>query len=46
MTDTMKKCNNCGYEWETRIENPVSCPKCKRRFDYPGQVRSDDNGSE
>jgi len=24
------KCNKCDYEWKSRIENPKSCPKCKR----------------
>jgi len=28
-------CKFCGYEWKTKTEDPVSCPKCKRRFDYP-----------
>lgn len=29
------KCPYCGYEWKTRKPNPISCPRCKRRFDYP-----------
>lgn len=29
------KCNKCGYEWASRIEEPKACPRCKRRFDYP-----------
>ena len=28
------KCKTCEYAWETRIDNPKSCPRCKRRFDY------------
>ena len=28
-------CEYCEYEWETRKENPKSCPRCKKRFDYP-----------
>jgi len=24
------KCKQCGYEWKSRVENPSSCPKCKR----------------
>ena len=24
------KCKRCGYEWESNISNPVSCPNCKR----------------
>ena len=23
------------YEWEPRIEQPVSCPRCKARLDFP-----------
>lgn len=30
-----KVCELCGYEWNPRKDNPVSCPRCKRRFDYP-----------
>jgi predicted nucleotidyltransferase len=29
------KCQYCGYEWEPRKPEPVSCPRCKRRFDFP-----------
>ena len=25
------KCEKCGYEWLARVENPKSCPECKRR---------------
>ncbi len=31
----MMKCSNCDYEWKPRKENPMSCPRCKRRWDYP-----------
>lgn len=24
-----KKCKKCNYEWESRIENPKVCPRCK-----------------
>lgn len=24
------KCSKCGYEWDSIIDNPKSCPKCKR----------------
>jgi len=24
------KCKQCGYDWESRKENPTACPKCKR----------------
>ena len=38
---SMKKKHNCWggldgiYKWIPRTENPKSCPRCKRRFDYP-----------
>lgn len=32
------KCK-CGYEWETRVENPKVCPRCKRRLDTPYQTK-------
>jgi hypothetical protein len=35
------KCEYCNYEWETRKEQPVSCPRCKRRFDYPKDASED-----
>lgn len=25
----MKKCKKCGHEWQPRIKNPKTCPKCK-----------------
>ena len=28
------KCKICEYQWESRIESPKACPRCKRRFDY------------
>jgi predicted Zn-ribbon and HTH transcriptional regulator len=31
-----KKCLNCGYEWQPHKDKPLSCPRCKIRFDYPG----------
>ncbi|KYK30918.1 MAG: hypothetical protein AYK23_04320 [Candidatus Proteinoplasmatales archaeon SG8-5] len=36
------KCEHCGYEWEPRKPEPVSCPRCKRRFDYPKDAIDDD----
>ena len=24
------KCKRCGYEWDSRKENPKQCPRCKR----------------
>ena len=28
------KCCKCDYQWETRIENPKACPRCKSRLDW------------
>ena len=37
MIITMKKqCKKCGYEWESRIDNPKSCPYCKQ-YDWNKQ---------
>jgi hypothetical protein len=36
------KCEFCGYEWKSRKPNPVACPRCKRRFDYPLKKTVDD----
>lgn len=30
----MTKCLKCDYEWESRVENPKACPRCKTRLDY------------
>lgn len=26
-------CPRCKYEWNTRIEYPKECPRCKKRLD-------------
>jgi predicted Zn-ribbon and HTH transcriptional regulator len=23
-------CKYCGYEWESRVDHPLACTKCKR----------------
>lgn len=28
-------CGACENKWKPRKQAPVSCPRCKRRFDYP-----------
>ena len=40
------KCKYCGYEWESRKENPISCPRCKRRFDYDKINKVDSDGDK
>ncbi len=34
------RCPICKYVWSKRGDQlPVSCPRCKKRFDYPGHTR-------
>jgi predicted Zn-ribbon and HTH transcriptional regulator len=30
---TNYKCRKCGHKWASRVEKPITCPKCKR-YDY------------
>lgn len=30
----MIKCIKCEYEWESRVQEPKACPRCKTRLDY------------
>jgi len=32
--DNIRNCEFCAYRWTSRVNNPKSCPRCKRRFDY------------
>ena len=34
-----RKCHKCGYEWEQRVDNPVSCPECKARLRKLSEVK-------
>ena len=37
----MLHCNQCGSDWESRVVDPVQCPRCKRvdwREDKKGKV--------
>jgi predicted Zn-ribbon and HTH transcriptional regulator len=44
MIITMKKqCKKCGYEWESRIEEPKVCPYCKQ-YDWNKQREEKENG--
>ena len=29
------KCPKCDYEWDARVTEPKSCPRCKHRLDAP-----------
>jgi len=33
-------CEYCEYVWESRKETPKSCPRCKKRFDYPKTIKT------
>lgn len=28
------KCLKCGYVWDSLVECPKACPRCKSRLDY------------
>jgi hypothetical protein len=34
------RCPHCKYVWCKRAEKPVSCPRCKKRFDYPSNRKT------
>ncbi len=34
-------CRYCKYEWKERVKKPKACPKCKKRFDYPGSEKKE-----
>lgn len=37
----MIQCNRCSYTWESRVENPKACPRCKTRLDFiPRKLRT------
>lgn len=37
ISNNRMKCLKCGYEWEQRKPNPVSCPECKSRLHRQGE---------
>lgn len=30
----MNQCKRCSYGWESRVERPKACPRCKTRLDF------------
>lgn len=30
----MNQCKRCSYAWESRVETPKACPRCKTRLDF------------
>jgi predicted Zn-ribbon and HTH transcriptional regulator len=41
-----KSCYRCSYEWETRINNPKECPRCKSRLDRHGKIKKEVENAE
>lgn len=35
------KCDKCGWEWLSRVENPKQCPRCKR-YDWKKEEKQND----
>lgn len=40
------KCYKCEYEWETIVDKPKSCPRCKTRLDYVFKEKIDNSKDE
>ncbi len=37
----MLQCNKCSYSWESRVETPKACPRCKTRLDFlPKKIKT------
>ena len=34
------KCNRCGYEWASRVENPAGCPGCSTPYWNKPRIRN------
>ncbi len=37
MAEKEVACFKCKYEWESRVEKPKECPRCKTRLDSEKQ---------
>ena len=35
------ECLKCDYNWESRVENPKECPRCKVRLDYKEVMKNE-----
>lgn len=33
-------CRHCGAEWESRVANPIQCPRCCQRLAMPKKKRA------
>ena len=36
---TKQHCPKCGYDWNSKVERPKACPRCKTRLDSPYATR-------
>jgi len=37
--ETNKKCLRCGYEWRSKIKNPIQCANCRNpKWNVPRQI--------
>lgn len=37
----MNHCKKCLYNWESRVEKPKACPRCKTRLDFiPKKIKT------
>ena len=34
------KCVKCGYEWDSRVQAPKACPRCKSRQDTKESLKA------
>ena len=39
---TKYKCNQCEYEWESKLKKPKQCPRCKR-YDWDQENKKENN---
>jgi predicted Zn-ribbon and HTH transcriptional regulator len=39
MERTVKKCNRCGYEWFSKLDEPKRCTKCKSPYWNKPRIR-------
>lgn len=40
-----KKCKLCDYTWEARIDNPRTCPSCKRHDWNKDKEKTNENSN-
>jgi len=40
----IQKCNKCGYVWDSLVEDPKQCARCKR-YDYKDIPKESEGGT-